>query len=196
MLFCSRFVVRVHRRRRHLPLALVERLPDAIHLPAELERVCALRIAERVAADDAQRAVVAPPVRVSDLVRRPRAAWPAPVSSWPRSSTAALSMSCLERRFDRVHHVERVGLRLRGRTLRLTNALPERFAEVPVGVLHAALPARPLRGDALKRRAVEPEVLGDERRRQDERVRVDELPSQIRLEIVERYRCQELTEGA
>src|SRR5205823_10319207 len=64
----ERVVVRVDGRRRHAPFALVYRLADLVQLAAELERVRALRVAERIAAGDAQRAVVAPVVRVADLV--------------------------------------------------------------------------------------------------------------------------------
>ena len=109
----QRVVVRVDGRRRHAPLGLVERLADLVHLAMELERVGALRVAERVAAHDASARCSRATCPDSRSCPRPRAAWRAPAAAWRRSSTSSVVMSCSSAASMLVHHLQRVGLGLR-----------------------------------------------------------------------------------
>ena len=63
-----RIVVGVHGGRSHGPLAPVNGLADFRELPVEFELSCPVHIAQLVAAHDLKFAVVAPFVRVANLV--------------------------------------------------------------------------------------------------------------------------------
>src|SRR5581483_646994 len=76
----------------------------------------------------------------------------------------------------------------------LDERLAERLAEIAVGVLHAALPPRTQLLRTGQRLAVEGEVLVDEGRRQHRRRRVEQLPPQIRLDVVDGRRGEDLAE--
>ena len=61
-------VVRVDRRRRHAPLAAIDRLADLVERPLALERRRPLPVAERVVPHDAHGGVIAPLVRIADAI--------------------------------------------------------------------------------------------------------------------------------
>ena len=63
-----RVIVGVHGGRRHLPLALVHRLADLGQIARDLELVGAHLVAQSVAAHNRERRVVAPFIRVADLI--------------------------------------------------------------------------------------------------------------------------------
>ena len=137
--------------------------------------VFALRVAERVAAGDAQPAVVAPAIRIPDLVgdgAQLDERFLARVVGHPGQRADVIA----QRAFNRREHRERVGLGLRPERLRDVD-LAERFAEVAVGELHAALPARAQLRRPAQDRAVEAETLVHERRRQEVRVRAQQVPA-------------------
>ena len=103
MLFCERVVVRVHRRRRHAPTRSC-RAACRSRLICRWNSNAFARcgVAERVAAHDRERAVVAPAVRIADLVRDRVQLRRAPASSSRRSSTCSVVDVLLERRFELV----------------------------------------------------------------------------------------------
>ena len=182
----ERVVIRVDRGRRHAPLALVERLPDAIHLAAELELVGALRVAERIAARDRQRTVVAPLVRVADLVGHGMKLDDRLLLggiAHPRQAVDVL----LHRGFELAHHLQRVLLGRRSEGF-LHKGLAEHFAEIAVGVLDAPPPPRLQLFGSRERRTVEAEVLVDEGRGQHGGGPMREVPAEVGFEIGGRRR--------
>src|SRR5260370_621271 len=81
-------------------------------------------------------------------------------------------------------HLQRALLSLRAKS-QLDVFLSERFAEVAVRVVHTALPARPMLLGAGQSLTVKIEVLVYERRREHGRDAVDQMPAQVRLQVVE-----------
>ena len=63
-----RAVIGVHGWRRHAPLFLVQRLANLIEIALDFKRARSLDIANKIAAHDLHRTVVAPGVRVADFV--------------------------------------------------------------------------------------------------------------------------------
>ena len=189
----ERVVVRVDRRRRHAPTRSCRpACRSCSGCALELERVRALRVAERVAAHDAQRAVVAPLVGIADLVRRSRAASPSAcflvVVGHPgeaagcrsRAPSRARAPSSACRSFASAPNAS------------LTNAWPSASPRSPSVYCDAALPARPQLLGPGQRRAVEAEVLVDERRRTARRGGVQRRASAGRSSVVDRRRRQHL----
>ena len=120
--------------------------------------------------------------------RRPRPASPsAALLRLARSSTARRRCPGASRALMSCDHLQHVGFRLRAERL-VDEGLAERFAEPVVGLGDAAPPARQRLLLAAERAAEEIEVGVGERLRQQIGRRVQELPAQIGLEVVERRR--------
>jgi hypothetical protein len=172
-----RLVIRVHRRRRHQPLRAVHAFADLVDGAAEIERVRALRVPERVSPDDLKLAVVAPLVRIANLVSdcaQLAARLLACVVAHPRERRDVLAQGG----FNRRDHGERVGFGL-GAERFCDIRFAERLAEVAIGVFDAAFPPWTQLRSAAQRGAVEAEVLVHKCGRQHRRVRAKQLPAQV-----------------
>ena len=187
-----RIEVRVHRRRRHAPLGAVQRLADLGQLAAHFELVAALDVAGEVAGLHVVGAVVAPLVRVADLVDdggQFLLRLLLGLGAHPVEFVDVL----LHRVFDLARHVQRFLLQL-GRERAADEFLAQRFAQLVVDQGHAALPARLLLLHAAQGLAEEVEVFVVEPRRQHRRHVAPHLPAQVGARGGHVVRLQHLAE--
>src|SRR5207248_9716765 len=122
-------------------------------LALRLETRRARDVAEVVVRLDLDRGVVAPPIRIADLIGDGVELPEGPLLRLGAHPVEILDL-LLHRRFDALGHVDR--LRLRGGGERaMDELLSERLAEVAVDAADAALPAGRLRFHAAQRLRIE-----------------------------------------
>ncbi len=149
-------VIGVDGGRGHAPLEAVDRLADLVQLAVTFKRVGALLIAKGIRGGDGERRVVAPVLRVADLVgdgMQFRLGFELGIRSHPLQGIDV----AVHGRLDVVNHLERPGLIVGAEEL-LYIDLSERLAELRIDLRRAAFPARLLLGLAFQLRAVEMEV--------------------------------------
>ena len=178
-----RVVVGVHRLRRHLPLGSVERLADLVELPVRFKGDGMHCILEIVAARNRDAAVVAPAIRIANLVDH------------RGQFCERLLLGCgahPRKRLDIVvHRLFDLSGHQQSRVLEFWSEgasdefLTQGFAEQRVDLPHAALPARLLLRHAPQCAVEEREALGLEAARQERGGRVNGMPAQVGLQIVE-----------
>ena len=184
-----RTVIGIDRRRSHAPILAVRGPVDLLVQTLHLEPAGAHRIARVIVGLDRHAAVIAPRVGIANVVddgaqlliglllRRVR---------HPRQLREIL-MHCV---FDGLHQLQGA-LFAFGAERAIYIELAQRHAQIGVGGLHAALPARLHLFLSRHVLAVELEILFNEGIRQDWSVLVDRLPAQIYLPVFERH-CVEL----
>ena len=185
-----RVVTGVHRHRRIRPVSLIERFADLVEPPQQIVSVGALRVSESVAPDDLQGRIVAQFVGIADAVgdgRQFHQRLFLGLFAHPRKRLDVLT----QRGFQLFHHGQRAGFAVRAEGL-LHVDLANRFAQIPVGIAHTALPPRTQFLCPLHRLAEEFKVLVHERRRQYRSVIVHHVPAQVRLPIVQRKRVDHI----
>ena len=138
----GRVGIGVHRHRRHEPLAAVHRLVQLGHGFVELELGRTLGIAHGIAANNGERRIILPLVRVADL-RRERGELLA--RSHPRLGVhpRQIGQTGIHGSDDVLHQRIGLGLGFRREIFRHIQ-LAQRFAEHARGDVHAPLPARRL----------------------------------------------------
>ena len=185
-----RVVVGVDRGRRHPPLAAIYRLADLGELAAVFEEIATRGVARIVVRRDDDGTVVAPLVRVTDLIHHAmefierllfgRAAHP-----------GELLDVGFHGLFDLARHGDRAGFGLGGKCL-FHEHLAKSLAEVPIYAFHTALPARLHLFHVAQVLAVEIEIRGDKRLTQIARTIIHQVPAQIGLPIGRRARFDQL----
>ena len=173
----------IDRRRRHAPLAAVERLADLREPAPRLEQVGARHVAGEVIAPDVHGSVVAPFVRVSDLVHDGVQLFQGLLLGRRAHPLDPVEV-VLHRLFDLLRHVQGLLFQL-GAEGAAHELLAERFAQLRVDQRYAALPARLQLRHSVKGLAEEIKVFVHECGRQERRARVGGVPAQIGLDVGE-----------
>ena len=175
----ARLVVGVHSGRRHAPLGLVHRLAQLFQVALQLELTAAVHVAQKVAALYREFRVVAPLVRVADLVAvqgQLRLGCLLGLVTHPWQLLDVLAQRLVQRSYQLGHVF--FG---RGREVFLHPVLSHRFAQVHVREPRAALPARLQLLRALQGRVVEVVVFLDEVVAEPRCCFVNRMPAQVAL---------------
>ena len=175
-LVAERVVVGVHDVGGHRPLGPVHRRAELSELAAHLEGGGLQTVPDEARAVELEARVVAPFVRIADLVAEARELGECLLPGGVRHPVVAADRP-LHRVEQVLHELLAAGLRRRRERLR-DEQLGDRLADARVGRGHHALPAGLLRLLAAQDPAVEGEVLVLERGRQRGRARAHEMPAQ------------------
>ena len=176
-----RIVIRIDGGRRHVPLLAIHRLADFREPAVKLEPGRAFRVSNFVSAHDLQRTVVAPGVGITDLVRN-RTQLRERLLLGRRSHPGQSLDLALHGRFDLLHNFQRCLFRLRTEVPRYIR-LAQRFSQVVVDVIGAALPAGRKFLLSAQSLAVEIKVFFHECRGQAQGRIVRRMPAQIGLPV-------------
>ena len=171
---------------------LVHRPVDLVQLAVHLEDVGRHHVGQVVVRHDLHRRVVAPLVRIADLLDH-RVQLFNRLLLGRRGHPVHLADVLLQRFADAVGQLQRLGLALR-REGDLHILLSQRLAQVRVGRANAAPPLRQHLGNAAQRGAEEIEVRLLQLRSRLVCRRLDRPPAQVALQLVERARLDLLVE--
>ena len=175
----------VHGLRSHPPFAAVDRLVELAKLVTIFEQFGALRVAERVALDDFETRVIAPPVGIAhaDLQR---------VELLLRFDFGfrrhpGQGVDPLGERLDQIgDHGLRLRLGFRGEVA-LHIQLADRVSQRVIGEIDTALPPRTLLRDSAERLAIKVKTLVDERFWKEGRGLFDRVKREPVLPCIERF---------
>ena len=188
-----RIVVGVDRGRGHQPLAAIDRSADLAEAAGDLEGPRAGHVPGQIVARDSDAAVVAPGVRVADLVPDRLQLGERLLLrhlGHPRQGLDVTPQRLLQGR-DQLQGA----LLPLGAEGPLDVELPQRLSEEDVGEAGAALPARADLAGAAQRLAVEVEARARQPPAENRRGRARQVPAQVVLPVVERCRVQKGVEA-
>ena len=187
-----RVVEGVHRLRRHEPLVRIGGPANHAHLARFLEGGGRDAVAKVIFPVDLDRTVVAPRLRMPDLVADAGKLGQGLVLRGPAHPVRLLDPLPHDR-LDALDHRYRL-LAGRGRERARNELAAERLAEILVGHRHTAAPARRLLADAMQVTRVESEGFIRDRPGQHPRVTAQIAPAEIGLQVSERRLAQEATD--
>src|SRR5215472_12801393 len=178
-----RVVIGVDGRRRHAPLAPVQRPADLRQLAFALKNYRALHVAEVIVAPDFYGAVVAPLVGITDLVYH-RVQFLERLLLGFRPHPGNFLDVIFHRLLDPAGHLQRVLFGIGGESA-VDKLLAQGFTQEVIDLAHATLPARRQLLHTAQRAAIELEVLLNKWTGEIRGVGAGDMPAQVGLDVVQ-----------